>query len=168
MVKSSKQNQNLDRKLVALLGRLPVCVILCVIVGALTEMAMDVIQYVLDFNDMYELFDNLVYVLGPKFAAVALTGAIGGLFVGAIAGAVTNRISNKFIRAAVGIVAGIAARSIAELVMKTITQGKIEYAFSYLQLFFDQIAIAGSIVGLYAGLIPFPDEKQPAALNNPE
>jgi hypothetical protein len=168
MIGSSKQNKNLDRKLVALLGRFPVCIILCTIFGAITEMAMDVVQYVLDFTDMYELFDNLVYVLGPKFAAVALAGAVGGLFVGAIAGAVTDRISNRLIRAFAGIVAGIAARSIAELVMKSITQGKMEYAFSYLQIFFDQIVIAGSIVGLYAGLIPFPDEKKPAALNNPE
>lgn len=150
----------LDERLVKVLGRLPSSIILGALAGALMENLLKALRY---YPFGIEQLDHLWYYFKPNMTIIAQYGAIGGLMIGLLVGLVTRRTENRLARAGLGLLVGPMARLLAEMMVRVVKEGSIEYAFSYVYLLSNQLIIAGAVVGLMISQVPlFIEKAQPA------
>jgi ABC-type thiamin/hydroxymethylpyrimidine transport system permease subunit len=57
-------------------------------------------------------------------------------------------------------VLGIIARVVAEIVVRTIKEGRLEYALDFLWIMRYQIIISGAVVGLIIGMLPLAEREE--------
>jgi hypothetical protein len=152
---SRKTKSNLDQRFINLVGRLPTSILVGSIAGAIVEYLIRMSSYGIGIDNI----ETALIFLDPYKGQITFYGALGGLAIGALSGAVTGRFESRLKRVLSGLIPGVVARSIAEIILRTVKEGNLEYALDFLWILREQIVLSGLIVGFIIGLLPLAESK---------
>lgn len=161
--KTTPKKENLDQRLIKMLGRVPLAMIAGLVAGMTFEVFVRAFQYIefrdFGFEKLMGQIDTIDFVLRPYIYTYLYQGALAGIIIGAASSLATNRFANAFIRGGIGISCGVMVRIILEFAVRLVKDHSIEFALNYVRLAYKLPLISAIIVGLIIGLLPLPKKE---------